>query len=90
MERLDEFPLAVKLRRNVEHTIEVVVDRVEVKPESENRIRESIRTASGLADGLVLIVANDGTETLFSESMVCTQCGASRPDLEPRSFSLLA
>ncbi len=87
MERLDEFPLAVKLRRNVEHTIEVVVDRVEVKPESENRIRESIRTASGLADGLVLIVANDGTETLFSESMVCVQCGASRPDLEPRSFS---
>ncbi len=87
MERLDEFPLAVKLRRNVEHTIEVVVDRVEVKPESENRIRESIRTASGLADGLVLTVANDGTETLFSESMVCTQCGASRPDLEPRSFS---
>ncbi|MDE0110434.1 MAG: excinuclease ABC subunit UvrA [Bryobacterales bacterium] len=87
MERLDEFPLAVKLRRNVEHTIEVVVDRVEVKPESENRIRESIRTASGLAGGLVLIVANDGAETLFSESMVCVQCGASRPDLEPRSFS---
>ena len=87
MERLDEFPFNVKLRRNVEHTIEVVVDRVAVKPESENRIRESIRTASELADGLVVIVADDGTETLFSESMVCVQCGASRPELEPRSFS---
>ena len=87
MERLDEFPLSFKLRRNVEHTIEVVVDRVVVKPESEGRIRDSIRTASDLADGLVVVVADDGTETLFSESMVCVQCGASRPDLEPRSFS---
>ena len=87
MERLDEFPFAAKLKRNVEHTIEVVVDRVVVKPESEKRIQESIRTASNLAGGLVLIVADDGTETLFSESMVCVQCGASRPDLEPRSFS---
>ena len=87
MERLDEHPFAVTLKRNVAHTIEVVVDRVAVKPESENRIRESIRTAAGLADGLVVTVAEDGTETLFSESMVCVQCGASRPELEPRSFS---
>ncbi len=86
MERLDDRPLGLDLRRNVEHNIEVIVDRVAVRLETEGRLRDSIRTAAKLAGGLVLVVAGD-RETLHSERLACSKCGASQPDLEPRSFS---
>ncbi len=87
MERLDDYPLTIELKRNLEHTIEVVVDRVVVRADVENRLTNSIRAASKLAGGLVLVVAGDGSETLYSERMVCVRCGGSQPDFEPRSFS---
>ena len=65
----------------------MVVDRVQVREDAEKRLRDSIRTASELAGGLVLIVAEDGTETLYSEKLACVECGASLPEFEPRSFS---
>ncbi len=87
MERLDNYPLAVRLNRNKAHNIEVVVDRLRVREGIEKRLQNSIRTASRLASGLVLVVEGDGTEKLYSEKLACVRCGSSLPDFEPRSFS---
>ena len=85
--RLDHHPASIRLNRNKAHTIEVVVDRVRVRKGAEKRLRNSIGTASKLADGLVLVIDSDRTETLYSEKLVCVQCGSSLPEFEPRSFS---
>src|SRR5689334_7959902 len=75
----DDIPPLDK-RRN--HTIEVVVDRLLVKPGIEKRLEASIQTATKLANGLVLIAVVNG-----SEKLACMECGTSVPQLEPRSFS---
>jgi len=72
-------------RRN--HTIEVVVDRIIVKSTTKLRLEASVRTATKLADGLVLVAVVGGAEQLFSEKLACVDCGTSVPQLEPRSFS---
>src|SRR3569623_3369103 len=77
----------ITLDRRKNHTIEVVVDRLVVKPEIEARLAASIQTASKLADGLVLVAIVDGEERLYSSKLACPNCGASVPQLEPRSFS---
>jgi excinuclease ABC subunit A len=79
----DDIPL--DKRRN--HTIEVVVDRLLVKPGIEKRLEASIDTATKLANGLVLIAVVNGEERLYSQKLACTECGTSVPQLEPRSFS---
>ena len=80
----DDIPL--DKRRN--HTIEVIVDRLLVKPGIEKRLEASIETATKLANGLVLIFAwSDGEERLYSQKLACVECGTSVPELEPRSFS---
>ncbi len=79
----EEIPL--DKRRN--HTIEIVVDRLLVKPGIEKRLEASIDTATKLANGLVLIVVVNGEERLYSQKLACTECGTSVPQLEPRSFS---
>jgi excinuclease ABC subunit A len=81
---LDE-EIVLDKRRN--HTIEVVVDRLLVKPGIEKRLEASIDTATKLANGLVLIVVVNGEERLYSQKLACTECGTSIPQLEPRSFS---
>src|SRR5437762_7774889 len=80
----DDIPPLDK-RRN--HTIEVVVDRLLVKPGIEKRLEASIETATKLANGLVLIAVVNGEERLYSQKLACTECGTSIPQLEPRSFS---
>src|SRR5437667_1121356 len=77
----------IKLDKRRNHTIEVVVDRMLMKPGIQKRLEESIQTASRLTDGLVLLSVVDGEERLFSEKMACPECGVSIPTLEPRSFS---
>jgi len=77
----------IPLDRRRNHTIEVVVDRLLVKPGIEKRLEASIETATRLANGLVLIVVVNGEERLYSQKLACTECGASIPQLEPRSFS---
>src|SRR5271165_6980633 len=79
----DDFPL--DKRKN--HTIEVVVDRLLVKPGIEKRLEASIDTATRLAEGLVLIAVVNGEERLYSLKLACPNCGTSIPQLEPRSFS---
>src|SRR5579862_5229730 len=81
----------ITLDRRKNHTIEVVVDRLLIKPEVEKRLEASIETATKLAGGLVLVAVVDGgtseRERLYSQKLACPECGASVPQLEPRSFS---
>ncbi|HWZ30194.1 MAG TPA: excinuclease ABC subunit UvrA [Bryobacteraceae bacterium] len=77
----------ITLDRRKNHTIEVVVDRLLVKPEIEKRLQASINTAAKLADGLVQLVIVNGAEKLYSQKLACPDCGANVPQLEPRSFS---
>ena len=81
---LDDPP---RLDKRKNHTIEVVIDRLLVKPGIASRLEQSIATALKLAKGLVTVVVVGGTEQVFSEKMACSECGISVPQLEPRSFS---
>jgi excinuclease ABC subunit A len=81
---LDE-PIKLDKRKN--HTIEVVVDRLLIKPGIEHRLENSIKTALKLADGLVTVATVAGEQRLFSEKLACPNDGTSIPGLEPRSFS---
>src|ERR1700758_4685457 len=82
--QLDETPVLDK-RKN--HTIEVVVDRLLVKPGIAARLEQSIATALRLASGLVTVSIVGGKDYVFSEKLACPDCGISVPQLEPRSFS---
>jgi len=77
----------IPLDRRKNHTIEVVVDRLPLKPGSEKRIEASLNTAAKLANGLVIVAVVNGEEKLYSQKLACPNCGASVPQLEPRSFS---
>ncbi len=77
----------ITLDKRKNHTIEVVVDRLQVKEGIEKRLEASIETATKLANGLVLIAVVNGEERLYSQKLACTECGTSVPQLEPRSFS---
>jgi excinuclease ABC subunit A len=80
-----EDDLALDKRKN--HTIEVVVDRLLVKPGIERRLEQSVTLAMKLGGGLVLVAVVNGDETLYSSRLACPDCGISVPQLEPRSFS---
>jgi excinuclease ABC subunit A len=77
----------ITLDKRKNHTIEVVVDRLLVKPGIEQRLEASITTATKLAEGLVIVAVVNGEERLYSQKLACPNCGASVPQLEPRSFS---
>jgi excinuclease ABC subunit A len=89
------YPLAEvpKLKKQEKHTIEVVVDRLAVKPDAKSRLTDSIETALKLASGLVILDFVDLKDTdpekekTFSEHMACHDCELSFGELEPRSFS---
>jgi excinuclease ABC subunit A len=77
-----------KLEKNHKHTIEVVVDRVKVRPDLKQRLAESFETALRHADGRALAVEMDsGKEHLFSARFACPVCSYSLSELEPRLFS---
>ncbi|MBA3014893.1 MAG: excinuclease ABC subunit UvrA [Proteobacteria bacterium] len=78
----------IELDKNKRHTIEAVVDRLVIKESIERRLAESVATAVGLADGLLLVlVPETKEEMLFSERAACITCGISLPDLSPQLFS---
>ncbi|HKD02953.1 MAG TPA: excinuclease ABC subunit UvrA [Terriglobales bacterium] len=76
-----------QLDKRKNHTLEVVVDRLLVKPGIERRLENSIAQAMKLAEGLVQVAVVGGEETLYSERLACPDCGINVPVLEPRSFS---
>jgi excinuclease ABC subunit A len=77
----------IKLDKRKNHTIEVVIDRLLVKPGIERRLEQSVALAMKLGSGLVQVAIVGGEEYMFSERLACPQCGISVPQLEPRSFS---
>ncbi len=77
----------IKLDKRKNHTIEVVIDRLLVKPGIERRLEQSVALAMKLGSGLVQVVIVGGEEYLFSERLACPECGINVPQLEPRSFS---
>jgi excinuclease ABC subunit A len=77
----------IKLEKNKKHTIEVIVDRLIMKPGIETRLTDSVETALGLSSGEVLIDIIDGEELVFSQNYACPQCGYSIEELMPRMFS---
>ena len=82
---LDQAP---KLARNRKHTIEVVIDRLKVRPDARQRLAESFETALRHSDGRALAVEMDGgAEHVFSARFACPICGYSLSELEPRLFS---
>jgi excinuclease ABC subunit A len=77
----------IKLDRRRNHTIDVVVDRLILKPGIERRLTESVEIALGLAEDIVIINTLDGGDRLFSRRLACTWCGVSMPEMTPRAFS---
>ncbi len=80
-----DAPIRLDKRKN--HTIEVVVDRLLVKPGIAGRLEQSLQTALKLAHGLVIVAVVGGEERTYSEKLACADCGISVPQPEPRSFS---
>jgi excinuclease ABC subunit A len=87
LRHLDEELDAIQLDKRKNHTIEVVIDRLLVKPGIEKRLEQSVATAMKLGNGLVQVAVVGGEEQLYSARMACPDCGINIPQLEPRSFS---
>lgn len=77
----------IELDKNRKHNIEIVVDRIVVKPDSASRLADSLETALKLADGKVIVDIIDQEELLFSQNLACPECGFSIEELAPRMFS---
>ncbi len=77
----------IKLEKNKKHTIEIVVDRIVVRPGLESRLTDSVETAAKLSGGLVVADLMGKGELLFSQNYACPDCGVSMEELTPRLFS---
>ena len=77
----------IDLDKKFKHTIEIVVDRLVVKPGLKNRLTDSVETALAAAEGLVLVDVDGKRDLLFSRHLACSDCGVSVPELVPRMFS---
>lgn len=84
---LYELTEEIKLDKNIKHNIEIVVDRLVVKPGIERRLTDSIENVLELAEGLLMVDVIDGETINFSQSFACPDCGVSISEIEPRSFS---
>jgi excinuclease ABC subunit A len=79
-----------ELDKKFKHSIDVVVDRLIMKPDLRLRLTQSIETATALGEGLVVISVVDGSDQLFSQNFACPDHGVSLPELQPRIFSFNA
>ena len=77
----------IKLEKNIKHNIEIIIDRLVIKDGIEQRLTDSVETASMLSEGVVIIDVIDGTEMTFSQNYACDDCGISMEELSPRMFS---
>ena len=84
---LYELSEEISLDKNIKHNIEIVVDRLIVKPGIEKRLSDSIETVLDLAEGLLMVDTMDRNIHNFSQSFSCPDCGISVDEIEPRSFS---
>ena len=84
---LYELSEEIKLEKNKKHNIEILVDRLVVKPGIEKRLTDSLENVLRLGDGLAMVDVQDGEMLQFSQSFSCPDCGISIDEIEPRSFS---
>ncbi|MDQ6422475.1 excinuclease ABC subunit UvrA [Paenibacillus sp. LHD-117] len=84
---LRELSEKIELEKNKKHNIEVVIDRIVVKPDIHARLADSLETALKLAEGRVLVDVMEQEELLFSSNLACPECGFSIEELAPRMFS---
>ncbi len=84
---LYELTEEIKLDKNIKHNIEIVVDRLVVKPGIERRLADSIENVMALTEGLLFVDVIGGESMTFSQSFSCPDCGISVDEIEPRSFS---
>lgn len=82
-----ELSEEIKLDKNIKHNIEIVVDRLVVKPGIERRLTDSIENVLALTEGLFLLDVIGGEQVTFSQNFACPDCGISISEIEPRSFS---
>ena len=86
-EIVDIYDDEIKLDKNKKHSIEIVVDRLIIRPGINKRLTESIETILNLSGGLLLVDVNGQEEIMFSQNFACTDCGISIEELTPRMFS---
>ena len=85
---LYELDEEIKLEKNKKHNIEVIVDRLIIRPDIQQRLTDSVETASGLSGGLVVInLLREEQDLMFSQNYACEDCGISIEELTPRMFS---
>ena len=84
---LYELTEEIRLDKNIKHNIEIIVDRLVVKPGIEKRLTDSIENVMALSDGLMTVDVADGEPINFSQSFSCPDCNISIDEIEPRSFS---
>ena len=85
---LYELDEEIKLEKNKKHTIEIVVDRLIIRPDIQQRLTDSVETASGLTGGMVVInLLREEQDLMFSQNYACEDCGISIEELTPRMFS---
>jgi excinuclease ABC subunit A len=77
----------ITLERYKKHDIDVVVDRLVIRPGLENRLADSLETALGLGEGIAVAVPVDGEDVVFSQNFACPECGISMAEITPRLFS---
>ncbi len=82
-----ELPVKIKLAKYKIHNIEVVVDRLVIKPQIKSRLTDSVETALKVGKGIVIIALNKKPDLVFSEQYACSKCGINYAEVEPRVFS---
>jgi len=82
-----ELEEEITLDKKRKHTLEVVVDRLAVKPGVRSRLAESLELALVRANGLAIVEVREGERFIFSERFACVECGVSFPEMSPRAFS---
>ncbi len=84
---ITDLTLDISLKKHKRHTIEIVIDRLIIKPGIDRQIREGIETALGYSDVVVINLLSEKKDLLFSKTAVCPRCGISYPDINPMFFS---
>ena len=85
---LYELDEEIKLEKNIKHHIDIIVDRLIIRPDIQQRLTDSVETASALAGGLVVInLLREEQDLVFSQNYACEDCGISMEELTPRMFS---
>lgn len=82
-----ELDQDIKLEKNKKHSIEVIIDRISIRPEGASRLAGSLEAALALGNGVVLVDVLEQGELMFSENFACVDCGISLEEIAPRMFS---